>query len=106
MALVERLMHLDPDPARNMSVHTFFAAITEVQAGQLTAAQVQTYLAMTAADIAEWDAIAALMPTGSTATAMANKALWMSRVHAVFILAEQRAPLYSTPAEVRARLGI
>jgi len=102
MSLVERLMHQDTD-ARNMSVHEFFAAVTELLYGNLTAAQVQNHYAMTEDDLADWSALAAQIPdTNQTAA----RALYVEHLHAAFILAERRAPTYSTPAEVRARLGI
>lgn len=101
MALVERLMHLDPDITRHIMVHQFFAAITEQLYGNLTAAQIQTYYAMTAEDLVDWDAIAAQFPT-----LIANKALYAEHLHSAFLLAETRVPTYSTPAEVRTRLGI
>lgn len=101
MALVERLMHLDPDESRNMAVHTFFAALTEMANGKLTSAQIQTYYNMTTEDLVDWNAVAALMPSQ-----VANKALFVEHIHAAFILAEDRVPTYTTPAEVRARLGI
>jgi len=104
MALVERLMHEPTEPIdRFIRVHQFFAAITEMMAGQLTAAQVQTFYAMTAEDLADWNAIAALIPPPSQT---ANRVMFLERIHAVFILAERRVPLYSTPTEVRARLGL
>jgi len=101
MALVERLMHEDPIESRNMSVHTFFAALTELANAKLTAAQIQTYYNMTTEDLVDWNAIAALMPGQAS-----SKALFVDHIHAAFILAEDRVPTYSTPAEVRARLGI
>jgi hypothetical protein len=103
MALVERLMHVDADPTRNMAVHEFFAAVTELISGNLTAAQIQNHYGMTAADLVDWNAIAALVPAANQAAA---RALFCGHLHAVFILAEARAPTFSTPAEVRARLGI
>src|SRR4030065_274174 len=104
MALVERLMHWNTEPEnRYIPVHAFFAAITEVMAGRLTAAQVQTYLAMTAEDIVDWNAIVATMPVQAQA---ANRAPWGHKMHAVFLLAADRYPQYSTPEEVRTKLGI
>lgn len=103
MALVERLMGLE---APKIPVHTFFAAQGEVIAGRLTLAQVKTFLEMDAAAQTEYDALAATAPTGSTSTALANKALFVEKLHGIFILAEDRIPGYSTPAEVRAKLGI
>ena len=104
MALVERLMNWEQP---RISVHQFFAAQTEVVAGRLTVANVKNFLQMDAAAQAEYDALIATAPTGTTATALANKALFIEKVHSVFILAEAgNIPGYSTPAEVRAKLGI
>ena len=103
MALIERLMGLE-DP--KIPVHSFFAAQAEIIAGRLTLAQVKTFLDMDAAAQAEYDTLAALAPTGTTATALANKALFIEMIHSVFILAEQQYPGYSTAADVRSRLGI
>jgi len=102
MSLVERLMHQDTDE-RSMSVHEFFAAITELLYGNLTAAQVQNHYTMTEDDLVDWDALAAQIPA---ADQLAQRALYIEHLHAAFILAERRAPTYSTPTEVRERLGI
>jgi hypothetical protein len=101
MALVERLMHVDPDITRYIAVHEFFSSITEILYGNLTQVQVQNYYGMTAADLVDWNALAAQFPSTT-----ANKALYCEHIHAAFILAESRVPTYSTPAEVRTRLGI
>lgn len=102
MALVERLMKDESEPeSRWLSVHPFFAAASEVERGALTSAQVQNYLNMTAADITDWDALVALV----TGTAAARLAV-IQRIHAVFILAQVRAPGYDTPSAVRSKLGI
>lgn len=102
MALVERLMHDASEPeSRWLSVHSFFAAASEVERGALTSNQVQTYLVMTAPDITDWNALVALV-TGAAAARLAV----IQRIHAVFILAEVRAPGYDTPAAVRSKLGI
>lgn len=103
MALVERLMGLE-EP--KIPVHDFFAAAQEIIAGRLTAAQVKTALALDAAGQAEFDAIAATAPTGTSATVLANKALWVHSMHAVFVLAEGGYAGYATPAQVRTKLGI
>lgn len=107
MALIERLMHHESEPReRYIPVHAFFAACTEVIYGALTPAQVQAALSMTTADLVDWNALAALFPTGTAALSVAQKALYLNRLHGVFILAEKRYAGYSTPAEVRAKLGI
>lgn len=111
MALVERMMGLAADGVtedhdNKIPVHDFFAAQSEVMGGNLTVAQVKNFLNMDAATQIEYDTLVALAPTGSTATALANKALFINKIHAVFVLAEKRYPGYSTPAEVRIKLGI
>lgn len=102
MALVERLMGIE-EP--RIPVHQFFAAVGEVVQGNITGAQVKSFLNMDAAAQAEWDAMAATQPGP-----VANKAVWVSHIHAVFLLAEtwETGPIpgYSTPAEVRTKLGI
>ncbi len=103
MALVERLMHVDPDEARHIAVHEFFASITELLYGKLTAAQIQAHYAMTPEDLADWDALAAQIPPSNQTAA---RAMWTEHIHSAFILAEDRVTTYSPPAEVRTRLGI
>ena len=103
MALVDRLMGTE-EP--KIAVHSFFAAQSEVIRGALTIAQVKTFLNMDASAQAEYDLLVATAPTGTTATALANKALFIEKMHAIFILAEDKIPGYSTPAEVRTKLGI
>lgn len=104
MALVERLMDWQlTDESRRIPVHDFFAACQEIIAGRLTSAQVQTYLAMDAADLADWNAVVATIPPQNQT---ANRALWVNGMHSIFLLAEGRVPGYSTPAEVRLKLGI
>jgi len=101
MALVERLMHTDPDVTRFIPVHTFFAAMSELSVGNITVAQVKTFWNTTAADDVDLDALIAAAPAGDAA-----KALYIQKLHAVFILAESTVPGYDTPAGVRTKLGI
>lgn len=103
MALVERLMGQE-EP--KIPVHDFFAAAQEIIMGRLTTAQVKNALGLDVEAAAEFDAIAATAPTGSTATALANKALWVHGMHSIFILAEGNYAGYNTPANVRSKLGI
>lgn len=103
MALVERIMGLE-EP--RIPVHHFFAAQSEVAHGTLTVAQVKNFLQMDAATAAEYDALIALAPTGSTTAARLNRLDYINQMHAVFILAENQYPQYSTPAEVRLKLGL
>jgi hypothetical protein len=107
MPLVERLMG-EPFVAHDQKipVHTFFAAGQEIVEGRLTVAGVKSFLAMDAATASEFDALVAQAPTGTNALQTALKSMYVNRIHAVFILAESRIPGYSTPAEVRTKLGL
>jgi hypothetical protein len=118
MALIERLMGLaadgvspSPDEQENPSqakipIHLFFAAQSEILAGRLTVANVRNYLLMDDACTAEYEALIATAPTGSTTDAKVNKRIFLDSIHSVFILAERRAPGYHTPAAVRSKLGL
>jgi hypothetical protein len=109
MALVERLMNIgtnDTDANRRIPVHDFFAAQSEVARDALTVANVKTFLAMDAATATEYDALIALAPIGNTTAARLGRLDYINQMHAVLVLAERRYPQYSTPAEVRLKLGI
>ena len=101
MALVERLMRTDPDESRYIAVHIFFAALHEIASGNATLNQLKSYWNTTTADNTELDTIAAAAPSGDGARAM-----YINRLHSVFILAEEGVPGYDTPANVRTKLGI
>lgn len=103
MALIERLMDLEQP---RIPVHDFFAANAQRIDGQLTRAEVIAMFALDAAATTEYDAIAALAPTGNTALATAQKAMFIERIHGVLLLGEGRYPGYATPADVRAKIGI
>lgn len=103
MALIDRLMGL-AEP--KLPVHDFFAANQQRMAGQLTRAEVIAMFALDAAGIAEYDALAALAPTGSTAVNKADKALFLEAIHSILILSEGRYIGFQTVAEVKVRLGI
>jgi hypothetical protein len=110
MALVERLMGVDEvesDPnTHKIAVHAFFAANHQRINGDLSRAQVISMFALDAAAVAEYDTLAAQAPTGSTALATAQKAMFLERIHAVLILGEGGYAGYVTPTEVRAKLGL
>ena len=106
MALIERLMHLDSESDdRHIAVHQFFAAATEVNAGEVTRQQMKNFYDMTSEDETDFDAIANTLVGGNS-----QRALRLQRIHAVFILAEtlqdEPVPGYDTPSAVRAKLGI
>lgn len=116
MALTERLMGLNDDGSEpsdsvnKIPVHAFFAALNEIIAGGLTVAQVKTLFAMRSgvdasgrSDMNELDSLAATAPPAGNPS---GRALFLERVHGVYILAEGRFTGYNTPAAVRAKLGI
>jgi len=103
MALIERLMALE-EP--RIPVHTFFAANHERIEGRVTRAEVIAMFAMDGAATTEYDALAALAPTGTQALDIARKAMFINKIHAVFMLADWRAAGYATPAQVRLKLGL
>ena len=103
MALVERLMGLE-EP--KIPVHDFYAAGNEIIASRLTVAQLKTALVLDAPASTEFDTLVATAPTGTSALATAQKALWLSGIHSVFLLAYGGYAGYNTPALVRTKLGI
>lgn len=103
-ALIERLMGIDG--YEKIAVHTFFALNNERIQGRQTRQNVITALNLTGDDITEYDALAALAPSGSTALAEAQKSLFLGSIHSVLLLAEERVTGYTTPTEVRAKLGL
>jgi hypothetical protein len=112
MALIERLMGLADDGVtyvgtpRKIPVHAFFAANHQRIDGALTRAEVIALFAMEADDIAEYDTLAAMAPTGTQALAIAQRAMFIEKIHAVLILSEGRYAGYDTPALVRTKLGL
>lgn len=102
--LIERLMGVQG--FEKISVHQFFAINNERIAGKQTRQNVIDALGLTAADLTDYDALAAQAPGGSTALAEAQKSLFLNTIHSVLILAEMGTAGYNTPALVRARLGL
>lgn len=121
--LVERLMGLNDDGSTpsngynlKIPVHAFFAACGEIisQTGGgtgLTVAQVKALVwqsggsAMRTSpnDQAEFDAMISLAPIVAN---LAGRALYLDRIHGIFMLAEARISGYDTPAAVRTKIGI
>jgi len=106
MALIDRLMGLapdgvTPDPQGKISVHEFAAACFEVAFGPRTVAEMKSYYTMSAEDATELDALIAKV-TGTDA--IKHRVIFM--FEQVLILAESKVTGYTTPALVRARLGV
>lgn len=111
MALIERLMGLaddgtTPDATRKIHTHLFFGVNHQRVEGQMTRAQVIAALGLTGDQVTEYDALAALAPTGTTAIDVARKAMFLEGIHSALICAESRVEGYDTPAELRAKLGL
>ena len=118
MALFERLMNLADDgvsPAPKESedptlsripVHVFWAACSEVIAGEKTVAQVKTFFNMNQAAQDEFDSLIATAPSGTTNAANIARRVYLDSIHAVMLLAEKKLPTYSTPDELRTRFGV
>ena len=103
-ALVERLMGWPG--FQKILVHEFYGLNNERIQGRQTRQNVIDALGLTGDDITEYDALVALAPTGSTAIDIAQKSMYLYTIHAVFLLGETRPAGYSTPAELRAKLGL
>lgn len=100
--LIERLMG-EPGYAK-ISVHTFWAANNERIHGRFTRQNVIDVLGLTGQDITDYDALAAIAPSGATTANEIAKGRFLNSVHSIFLLAEVRVPGYATPAEVLAKI--
>jgi hypothetical protein len=130
VALVERLMGIDPDRPK-IPVHGFEAVLGEWADGTLTNAQAQAAIdaisgePLSADEVTEATAIKNTVtnipvpaaPTGTVNATFANtqalRAQGMAqrnrrahKIGQILLLVDARAPGYDTPALVRAKLGI
>lgn len=101
MALIERLIHIDPDQTRHIAVHEFVAVIFEIAFGPRTKAEIKTYYNMTQEDKDEFDDLA---DTVSGTELQKFKRIF--EFEQVLLCAEGRMTWYNTEAKVRTRLGI
>jgi hypothetical protein len=111
MALIERLMGLDLNRTK-IPIHQFQSIAAEWARGQITGAQANTGITtvagqgLDAAEQAEAQALVNTIPSGATTANKADRALRLSEIDQVLLLAEMRVPPYDTAAAVRARLGL
>ena len=108
--LIERVMHLTPDPSRHIPVHRINASFSQVMVGDFTVAQLKAFFGMTPEDETDLDnLITIIQAEPNDGYSRRLMALW---VNDVFILAHEAndandpIPTHDTPAEVRAILGI
>lgn len=115
MALYLRLLGQE---SPKIPVHGFQACLAEHARGKLTNAEAQAVIEalsgapLSAAEAADAMAISALVtaiPVSGSATAQADgrarRAMKQLEIDAVFLLADARAPGYTTEAQLRAKLG-
>ena len=101
--LVQRLMH-DPSvpPADHIAVHDFFAALTRVNAGRWTAADIKSYYGMSGQDGTDFDWMVAQLAAISDQT---QRLAVLTEINAVFILAESGTiPNHITPNDVQTEI--
>lgn len=98
MSLVNKLAGLNDEP--KLPVHYFYAALTELAAGEFTRAQIITMFGIEVSEEAELDAII----DGYTNATVARKQEYLEFIHRMFMLAEANAPGYITKADLDARL--
>jgi hypothetical protein len=109
MGLYERILRLE-EP--KLPVHAFQSVAAEWARGNLTGAQANTIIGaltgvpLDATAVAEATALVATVPTGSTATNKADRALRLNEIDQVLLLADAKAPGYDTVAALKARLGV
>ena len=99
MSLVNRLAGLNDE--EQISAHYFYAALLEMHYGEFNRAQIISHFELEPADETGLDALIAKYQ-GLPADRRLEFVNW---VHAVFMLAGNRAPGYTTGAELNARLG-
>ena len=109
MGLYERLLNQE---SPRIPVHAFQAVAAEWARSELTGAQANAVIeALTGAPLdptaqAEAQALVAAVPTGSTATNKADRALRIHEIDQILLLADAQAPGYDTAAALKTRLGV
>ena len=116
MPLVERILNVAddgvsappsyPHPGYRINSNMIYTIIVELMDGRRTVQQIKDFFLMDTACAAEFDTLVATAPTGTTTAARLAKLEFINKVHSITMIAERRAPTYSTPAEVRTKLGI
>lgn len=111
MGLYERLLGTDANP--KIPVHQFQAIVGLWAKGGMTLAQARTAIAfvsggvaLTSAEETEAQALVASVPTGSTTANQAARALRLSEIDQVLLLADARVPPFNTVAGIKGRLGV
>jgi len=82
------------------AVHFLYSALAELAEGEITRAQMITYFELSAAEEVELDFLIAEYQSAANN----RKQEWLVTLHRILMLAEGKAPGYSTPADVQARI--
>jgi hypothetical protein len=105
MGLYERLIGVDGSV--KLPLHAFQAVLAEYGRGRITGAQAQDVISaisgapLSAGEITEAQSLLATV-TGSATAKLAR----IAEIDHVLLLAEHGAPGYSTPGEIKTRLGV
>jgi hypothetical protein len=104
MALIDRLAGIGPNPelVRKLPITYFWANLYELAQGYRTKQQIIDLFALDSDEAGELQWLIDKYNAQATATA---KAKFVELVNVVFIMAEARAPGYTTNAQLVARLN-
>lgn len=115
MALYDRLLGRNDagQPVLNrIPIHQFQSTIAEWARGRITGAQANAIItalsgaALDAGEVTEATTLVNTVPTGATTANKADRALRLQEIDHVLLLADAQSPGYTTPALVKARLGV
>jgi hypothetical protein len=103
MALIDRLAGIgDPETIRKLPIGYFWACLYELSKGKFTRNQVITLFALDAGETTELDWLITKYNAMPTAAAKAD---FVALINVILIMAEAKAPGYTTNAELVARIN-
>jgi hypothetical protein len=103
MALIDRLAGLgDPIESRKLPITYFWACLYELSKGKFTRNQIVTLFALDSGEAGELDWLIGKYNALPTAAAKAD---FIGLINVILIMAEAKAPGYTTNAELVARIN-
>ena len=103
MALIDRLAGLgDPETNRKLPITYFWASLYELSKGKFTRNQIITQFALDAGEITELDWLIGKYNAMPTAAAKAD---FVELINVILIMAEAKAPGYTTNTDLVARIN-
>lgn len=99
--LAERIMGVNLTTEERIPIHDFFAGLTLVNAGELTAAQIKTALNLTGQAATDFDWMIGQL--AATSDPIVRQAL-LGAIEAIFILSERPYAGFTTPTDVQAKI--